>query len=602
MRCRNGAGRLSASAAPRCSALRGPCAPSGERRGSDGRFACTHVRNSNTPLLALAAVLLSGLRGYGLAAFGTPLAKLFDAMSSSPISEGRRVGASLPAFASVHVEAPVALPAEPGSGCLYRRQPAALAGAAAALLVWLQPAAGHTDVGYAIHAEGSAARMVGERKSEQFGWGGAGLLSPELTLAPWVGIELPLGVVGLSDGGAEEPGMEETGEGMAYLLTPGVRVRPFGTDGADELFQAAGLWLAAGGGLAITGDLARPTLEGRVGYDLAAGPVRLGPYGGYLQIIETDSELMPEDARIVLVGLHGSFEPRDGGAQVPVTGEAPAGPTDRDGDGILDGADACPKEPEDIDNYRDEDGCPDADNDGDSIPDLSDECPFDPEDLDGFEDGDGCPDRDHDRDGVANDDDRCPTQPEDRDGFQDADGCPDPDNDGDGILDDRDECDNEPETVNGYADEDGCPDEALVRVQGKEIVLDQRVYFRLNSSLVELRSWPLLGNVAKLIATHPEYRLIHVQGHADDSGDEPYNERLSVARGMAVRDMLVRFGVARSRLTVEGFGELRPADPGQTVVARRKNRRVELQILERTPLSGEATEAAAGEPDARREP
>lgn len=100
----------------------------------------------------------------------------------------------------------------------------------------------------------------------------------------------------------------------------------------------------------------------------------------------------------------------------------------------------------------------DADQDG--IPDNQDECKNEPEDMDGFEDEDGCPDYDNDSDGIYDSHDSCPDKPEDFDGFQDEDGCPDPDNDNDGIPDADDDCPLKPESVNGYKDSDGCPDEA----------------------------------------------------------------------------------------------------------------------------------------------
>ncbi len=52
--------------------------------------------------------------------------------------------------------------------------------------------------------------------------------------------------------------------------------------------------------------------------------------------------------------------------------------TDRDGDGIPDDRDRCPKAPEDFDAYQDEDGCPDPDDDGDGVPDDKDSCPYTP--------------------------------------------------------------------------------------------------------------------------------------------------------------------------------------------------------------------------------
>jgi len=134
---------------------------------------------------------------------------------------------------------------------------------------------------------------------------------------------------------------------------------------------------------------------------------------------------------------------------------------DNDRDGVPDERDLAPDAPEDRDGFADHDGAPDPDNDGDGIPDVDDLCPEVPEDLDGQADEDGCPEdlRDLDRDGVPDDRDACPQTPEDVDGFGDKDGCPDPDNDLDAIDDVDDECPDQPEDYNGTDDDDGCPDE-----------------------------------------------------------------------------------------------------------------------------------------------
>ena len=59
---------------------------------------------------------------------------------------------------------------------------------------------------------------------------------------------------------------------------------------------------------------------------------------------------------------------------------------DRDGDGIPDRDDQCPREPGPAPT-----GCP-PDTDGDDIPDEEDKCPNEPETRNGFDDDDGCPD------------------------------------------------------------------------------------------------------------------------------------------------------------------------------------------------------------------
>lgn len=62
--------------------------------------------------------------------------------------------------------------------------------------------------------------------------------------------------------------------------------------------------------------------------------------------------------------------------------------------------------------------------DGDRMVDEADRCPMEPEDMDGFEDMDGCPEGDNDRDGILDVEDACPLAPEDRNGVKDEDGCP----------------------------------------------------------------------------------------------------------------------------------------------------------------------------------
>lgn len=66
---------------------------------------------------------------------------------------------------------------------------------------------------------------------------------------------------------------------------------------------------------------------------------------------------------------------------------------DRDSDDIADADDLCPQEAEDLDNFEDDDGCPDPDNDQDRFEDAVDACPDHPENYNGIDDEDGCPDR-----------------------------------------------------------------------------------------------------------------------------------------------------------------------------------------------------------------
>ena len=286
---------------------------------------------------------------------------------------------------------------------------------------------------------------------------------------------------------------------------------------------------------------------------------------------------------------------------------------DRDGDGIKDDVDKCPDDPEDYDDFEDEDGCPDLDNDkdgipdeldncpnepgpesnhgcpehkvhdrdGDGIPDELDKCPDDPEDFDGFEDEDGCPDLDNDKDGIPDKVDLCPNDPEDFDGFEDQDGCPDLDNDHDRIPDKLDKCPNEPETYNGFEDEDGCPDKGLVIVQRGKLEIMDKIYFETDKDEILPRSFPLLDQIAGTIKGHPEIKLIEVQGHADERGDDEHNLDLTDRRAKSVVRALEDRDVSLGRLRGKGYGETKPICTQHNEDCWSKNRRVEFIIMQR---------------------
>ncbi len=220
-----------------------------------------------------------------------------------------------------------------------------------------------------------------------------------------------------------------------------------------------------------------------------------------------------------------------------------------------------------------------GDRDGDGIKDDVDKCPDEPEDFDDFEDEDGCPDPDNDKDGILDVDDLCPNQPEDKDGFEDQDGCPDPDNDKDGILDKDDKCPNAPETYNGFQDEDGCPDKGIVRVRRGVIQLFDKIHFETARATIKPISFPILNAVAASLKGNPQLKLVEVQGHADERGDDDYNMRLTEDRAQAVKQYLIGHGIDAERLQAHGYGETKPICARHNDTCWSQNRRVEFIIL-----------------------
>jgi outer membrane protein OmpA-like peptidoglycan-associated protein len=249
--------------------------------------------------------------------------------------------------------------------------------------------------------------------------------------------------------------------------------------------------------------------------------------------------------------------------------------TDRDGDGVKDDEDVCPADPEDLDGFKDADGCPDVDDDMDGVPDTLDRCPREAEDRDNVEDADGCVDPDNDHDGVLDAADACPNEP-----GAPPNGCPSRDRDADGVGDATDTCPDQPETRNGYLDEDGCPDTKPQRVEvtADQIVIKQRINFASGKATILPDSYPVLDDVAQAMKDYPNIR-IEIGGHTDNQGDDAANQRLSKGRADSVFEYLLSRGISAQRMLTVGYGETRPIDTNMTESGRLNNRRVEFVIV-----------------------
>lgn len=250
---------------------------------------------------------------------------------------------------------------------------------------------------------------------------------------------------------------------------------------------------------------------------------------------------------------------------------------DSDGDGVADDVDGCKEQAEDVDQFEDSDGCPEADNDKDGLLDAADRCPVEAEDIDQFEDSDGCLDADNDKDGVADTADTCAMNAEDMDKFEDSDGCPDLDNDKDGIPDEKDKAPDAAETFNGYQDRDGAPDEVPAEVK-KFNGRIEGILFKTGSAEILPKSYTILDQAVAMLQQFPEIRM-EIQGHTDDVGDDAKNLALSQERAQSVVNYMVSKGITADRLVAKGYGETTPEVPNDSETNQARNRRVEFHVI-----------------------
>jgi OmpA-OmpF porin, OOP family len=79
-------------------------------------------------------------------------------------------------------------------------------------------------------------------------------------------------------------------------------------------------------------------------------------------------------------------------------------------------------------------------------------------------------------------------------------------------------------------------------------------------------------------STKVQYTRLEVNGYTDTSGTPQYNQGLSVRRAQAVAAELVKDGVPKSAITIQGFGETHLLVPTGAGVREPQNRRVEIII------------------------
>jgi len=112
----------------------------------------------------------------------------------------------------------------------------------------------------------------------------------------------------------------------------------------------------------------------------------------------------------------------------------------------------------------------------------------------------------------------------------------------------------------------------------KKIVL-RGVNFDFNKANIRPDAAGILREAATILKDNSTVN-VSVEGHTDAIGSDQYNQKLSLRRAEAVKQFLVKEGIAASRLQVRGFGKTQPVASNDTEDGRAQNRRVELKIIE----------------------
>ena len=105
----------------------------------------------------------------------------------------------------------------------------------------------------------------------------------------------------------------------------------------------------------------------------------------------------------------------------------------------------------------------------------------------------------------------------------------------------------------------------------------ENLFFATNKTYILPQSEAAMANLANFLLMNPSV-TIHITGHTDAVGTDEANQILSEGRANAVRNDLIKRGVAAERMTAEGKGEKEPVADNDTEEGRQLNRRVEFII------------------------
>lgn len=112
--------------------------------------------------------------------------------------------------------------------------------------------------------------------------------------------------------------------------------------------------------------------------------------------------------------------------------------------------------------------------------------------------------------------------------------------------------------------------------------------FDFDKATLRPQNRELLSRLAGILLASHGYRL-QIYGYTDDVGTDQYNQGLSERRAHAVSDYLAQCGIQPDIMASRGFGKSSPRMKANSEMAREKNRRVEIGIIDTSIRYGEQT-------------
>lgn len=113
--------------------------------------------------------------------------------------------------------------------------------------------------------------------------------------------------------------------------------------------------------------------------------------------------------------------------------------------------------------------------------------------------------------------------------------------------------------------------------QGLVTKLKSDILFDTGKAELKPEAKTNLQKMAEIMKKYPE-NVLTVKGYTDNTGSKDINETLSAKRALAVKQTLVAAGMPEPVIGVEGLGPVNPIADNSSIVGRKQNRRVEIEV------------------------
>lgn len=122
------------------------------------------------------------------------------------------------------------------------------------------------------------------------------------------------------------------------------------------------------------------------------------------------------------------------------------------------------------------------------------------------------------------------------------------------------------------------PDLEISKVSVGQKLEISNIYYEADSTGIAAESFEVLDEIYEFLLDNKDVR-IEIGGHTNSLPPNDYCDRVSTARAKSLADYLYEKGIEKSRISYVGYGKRNPIASNETKEGRRRNQRVEVEII-----------------------